>query len=508
VPKTLYARLSLLLLVLFLIVGSFFAALTVYTTQRYLQEVNQKLNEGLARHLVGQEILMEGGRVNDAALADVFHMLMVINPSIELYLLDPEGRILAFSAPPGAVVRETVSLAPIHRFLSGSRVLPVLGDDPRSRARRKVFSVAPVASADPSRPVEGYLYIVLASQEHDSAAAMVANSYILRLSLGIAAGGLLFALVGGLAGFGFLTRRLRVLSASMNRFRRRHPAGVPGAVASPPPDGGDEIDALRASFEAMAARIDTQVLTLEQKDALRREFVANVSHDLRTPLAVLHGYLETLSLKDATLSSAERARHIEAALRHSERLGRLIDQLFELAKLDAGEAHPRLEPFSLGELVQDVVQDFQLRAAGRRVRLEARPPGGLPFVEADIAMIERVLENLVANALRHTPEGGQVSVDLVPNGRLQRVEVRDTGDGIAADHVPRIFERYYRAGSGAAADEGCGLGLAISGRILELHGRSIEVRSAPGNGTAFAFELPVAPLPGSSEGSAADRPVP
>jgi two-component system OmpR family sensor kinase len=508
VPKTLYGRLALLLLLLFVLVGSFYALLTVYTTESYLDEVNQKLNRNLADHLVGAEILLKNGRVNEPALADVFHMLMVINPNIEVYLLGPEGKILAFSAPSGAVVRDTVSLTPIHRLLGGSTVLPVLGDDPRSPTRRKVFSAAPITSpADPSRPIEGYLYVVLASQEHDSAAAMVASSYILRLSLGIAAGGLVFALVGGLAGFGFLTRRLRALSTSMDRFRRRHLADVPGRGGRPTFDGGDEIDRLEVSFEEMAARIDLQVRTLEEKDGLRRELVANVSHDLRTPLAALHGYLETLSLKDATLSSAERGRHLEAALRHSERIRQLIDQLFELAKLDAGEAHPRRESFSLGELVQDVVQEFQLRAAGRGVRLETRPPADLPFVEADIAMVERVLENLVANALRHTPEGGHVSVHLVANGPAQRVEVRDTGDGIAVDQVPRIFERYYRADTSNGADEGCGLGLAICKRILELHGSSIEVKSVPGAGTTFAFELPVTPSPGRVEDAASfERP--
>jgi two-component system OmpR family sensor kinase len=494
-PRTLYGRLAVLLLLLFVVIGSCYALLTVFTTRRYIQEVNQQLNRGLAEHLVTETLFMEGGQVNQAALADVFHMLMVINPNIELYLLGPEGDILAFSAPPGTVVRERVSLAPIHRFLSGPGVLPILGDDPRSRVRRKVFSVASIAAPRrPSTPVQGYLYVVLASQEYDSAAQMLGHSYILRLSLGIAAGGLLFALAGGLVGFGFLTRRLRALSAAMEDFRR-HLRGSPGADGDPSRGRGDEIDALAASFEAMAGRIDAQVRELEEKDALRRALVANVSHDLRTPLATLHGYLETLSLKEATLSPAERAHHLDAALRHGQRLGRLIDELFELAKLDAGETRPRVEAFSLGELVQDVVQEFHLRAAERGVRLEARPSADLPFVEGDIGMVERVLENLVENALRHTPERGCVTVRLVPDDRLLHVEVEDTGCGIAPEELPRVFERFYRAGPSEPGAGGGGLGLAISKRILELHGRPIEARSTPGRGTTFAFGLPVVTRP-------------
>jgi signal transduction histidine kinase len=489
--RTLYGRLTVFLLVLFALIGSSYVLLTVFTTRRHIQEVNQQLNRGLAENLVSQKILMEDGRINETVLKDVFHMLMVINPNIELYLLGPAGDILAFSAPPGTVERERVSLAPIHRFLSGSSVLPILGDDPRGRTREKIFSVAPIAPTGEDSTVGGYLYIVLASEEYDSAVELLGQSYILRLSLGIAAGGLLFALVGGLVGFRVLTRRLRALSVSIDDFRQRHMGGGDGADDSQIRRRGDEIDDLASSFEEMARRINEQMQELEEKDALRRELVANVSHDLRTPLATLHGYLETLSLKETKLAPAERAEYLEAAIRHSERLSRLIDELFELAKMDAGETRPHAEAFSMAELVQDVVQEFRLRAAERGIRLEAHPDVDLPFVEADIGMVERVLENLLENALRHTPERGRVTVRTIPDGHLLHIEIEDTGSGIAAADLPRIFDRFYRASSEGSSLGGSGLGLAISKRILELHGCPIEARSTPGQGTTFAFGLPV-----------------
>jgi signal transduction histidine kinase len=145
----------------------------------------------------------------------------------------------------------------------------------------------------------------------------------------------------------------------------------------------------------------------------------------------------------------------------------------------------------MAELVQDVVQEFQLRATERGVRLEAQLGVDFPFVEADIGMMERVLENLVENALRHTPAEGRVTVRLIPDDRLLHVEVEDTGCGIAAEDLPRIFERFYRVGTDRSTTEGSGLGLAISKRILELHGCPIEARSTPGQGTTFAFGLPV-----------------
>jgi len=200
-------------------------------------------------------------------------------------------------------------------------------------------------------------------------------------------------------------------------------------------------------------------------------------------------------LKEATLTPTARAAYLEAAIRHSQRLGRLIDELFELAKMDAGETRPHPEAFSMAELVQDVVQEFQLRAAERGIQLEAHPGIDRPFVEADIGMCERVLENLLDNALRHTPERGRVTVRTIPDGHHLHIEIEDTGSGIAPADLPRIFDRFYRAGTEGSMAGGSGLGLAISKRILELHGCPIEARSTLGRGTTFAFGLPVVPMP-------------
>jgi PAS domain S-box-containing protein len=224
---------------------------------------------------------------------------------------------------------------------------------------------------------------------------------------------------------------------------------------------------------------------------LRRDLIANVSHDLRTPLAALHGYLETLLVKGAGLTSEQRAGYLETAVRQSERLGTLIGELFELVKLDfrGFEIHP--EPVQLGELAQDVLQKFGLLAEAKQVALKAEIGPGLPSVHADMGLMERVLENLIDNALRHTPAGGVVSVAVSPSGAQVRVRVADTGSGIPAAEIPRIFERFYRVDkSRARGTGGAGLGLAIVKRIMDLHAAGVEVESVPLKGAAFSFSLP------------------
>src|SRR5512143_2811945 len=215
--KNLSARLAGVLFVLFLLIGVLYIVLTVSTTRLYFQEVNQKLNRILAQHLVSEKILMKDGRVDENALRNIFHMLMVVNPVIEVYLLDAQGNILAYSAPPEKVKRKAVSLEPVKRLLNGAMPLPVLGDDPRDIAHKKVFSVAPISL---DGRTEGYLYIILGGEEFETEAQMLQGSYILRLSVFSAVGGLLFALLAALLLFNRMTRRLRHLTLAVETCRQ------------------------------------------------------------------------------------------------------------------------------------------------------------------------------------------------------------------------------------------------------------------------------------------------
>ncbi|MFN2634923.1 MAG: sensor histidine kinase, partial [Thermoanaerobaculia bacterium] len=193
------------------------------------------------------------------------------------------------------------------------------------------------------------------------------------------------------------------------------------------------------------------------------------------------------------LSPSERRDYLETAARHSESLGKLVSELFELATLDSRQTLLEMEPFSLAELVQDVVQKFRLAAEKKGVTLTAEPPGDLSFARGDIGLVERVLENLLDNALRYTPQGGEVDVRLLSENDFLSVTVADTGSGIRAEDLPRVFERFYRAPARESGTKGgAGLGLAIAHRIIDLHGGRIEAESLSGAGSRFRFWLPSA----------------
>jgi len=491
--KTLHGKLSLVLFGLLCVAGALLIPVTLMITRSYNEEVDQRLNRDLAEHLaqhLRQKGLLDKRFATDAAIRQAagaeFSKLMVLNPDIEIYVLDPQGGIVFFSAAPGSVRRQRVTLEPIQRLLSGSGPLPLRGDDPRHPGTQKVFSVARLGQSPAT--LSGYIYIILGGEVHDSVAHAIGDSFVLNLGLWAVAGILIVTFLTAALLFASLTRRLRRLTHEVAAFRHSEAAETGHA---PPGGAQDEIAALEAVFTRMSGRIGAQVQKLEMADTHRREAVSNVSHDLRTPLAALQGYLETLLMKEGTLKPEEQRAYLTTALKHAERLGRLISALFELAKLDSREMELAVEEFSLPELVQDVVQELQLGADGKGVALTMHCSAELPFVCADIGLVERAVENLIDNALRFTPPGGEVKVILGRENDRAQVTVADNGAGIRAEDLPRIFERSYRAPQAISEHEGAGLGLAITKRIVELHGGRIAVQSTVGQGATFTFSLPL-----------------
>jgi two-component system OmpR family sensor kinase len=452
----------------------------------YHQEANQRLHRDLARWLVQQYHFVRDGHLDAGGVESIFGDAMRINPTIEVYLLDLDGRILAFNAPPGRVRLKRVALGPIGAFLAERQPLPILGTDPRNPEGRQVFSAAPIRAGDHDL---GYLYVIVGGDLYQTWVTRLSSSHILR-SAGLMAGcaAATGALVG-LAGFWFLTRRIFALARSLREFKESGflelPA-APGRKLSP-----DEIDRLQESFFELAQVIWRQLRQLRDADIQLRESIAGVSHDLRTPLTALGGYLDTVLMKNDTLSASERRKYLELAMAQHGRLARLVRAQFELALLESSTVTFHPQPSSLSDLINDVGQKFQTAAGAAEVALMVQ----LPMIDVqafiDVGLIERVLENLIGNAIRHTPAGGRVTVTVSSQPNGARVIVEDTGSGIAPEQQRNLFEWPSRGSKSVQrSGEGAGLGLAISRRIVELHGGHIEVQSQLGGGARFHFEIP------------------
>jgi two-component system, OmpR family, sensor kinase len=491
--KSLHGKFFLLIGALVLVMGATAFLLQVRSIRDYSLAMTQALNETLAQHIA--ETYLKNIPSQLAATADTARdieaqlaPLMIVNPGIELYILDGSGNILSFTAPNDAIRRHSVNLIPIRDFLGHRFMFPLLGDNPRSLQGRAIFSTAPLNSKNLE---DGYLYVILGGPQYDAAASRLQNRLLVRGAFTIVGIGIAIALAGGFFVLITMTRRLRLLVNAMDAFRGSQFRSL-ASVQVGRPSPNDEIDRLGRAYNSMVTHIHTQMEKIAQSDALRRDLIAGVSHDLRTPLASLRGYLETLHIKEETLTPQQRREYLAIVSSQSERLHRLVEELFELAKLQDLEVRINLEPFSLSELVQDIVQKFSLTAKDKGLELRAQFVPNAPLMLGDISLIERLLDNLLENAIRHT-SSGRIEVSITAIDGLMTLEVCDTGCGIAPEVLPHIFERFFVDKTRGPSSAGSGLGLAIAKRIVELHGGQIIVQSELGLGTRFRINWPARP---------------
>jgi signal transduction histidine kinase len=255
-------------------------------------------------------------------------------------------------------------------------------------------------------------------------------------------------------------------------------------------DSGDELRQLAEAFNVMAQRLEEAFGRQRDLEEARRNLVAAVSHDLRTPLATMRAMVESINdgvvTDAATIERYHRTMQTEIAY-----LSRLIDDLFELSQIDSGTLELKPESSSIGDLVSDTLEALRPQAEQRRLKLQGELNGRLPSVSMDVPRMQRVLYNLVQNALRHTPPDGTVIIRAVDAGSEIEISVADTGEGVDAEELARVFERFYRGSRARSRQEaGSGLGLTIAKGIVELHGGRIWADSSLGRGSTFVFTIP------------------
>jgi signal transduction histidine kinase len=483
--RSFYARISTIFLFLIVVLGVGWVVIAFNSARQLFSEVEQVLNREYARSIAEEIQPMVAGGFEESRVRGAIHYMMVLNPMVEIYLLDAQGKILAyFTGPSDRVVRGSVDMGPVRKFVDSGGEALILGDDPRSAGRAKPFSAAPLTMGD----AMGYVYIILGGEHYDATLRMIRQSYILRAGIVALLLALLCTLIVGLSLFFLLTRPLRALIEAVRSFEK----GELGRRVNT--HGRDEVAGLGRSFNEMAATIEADMEKLREAERMRKELIGNISHDLRSPLASIQGYLETILLKDASLSPDERRRFLEISLKNTASLKRLVEELFELVKLDTRQVQPKKEPFQAAELAQDAVLKLKPGADGAGVSLTVEGPQDLPLVHGDIGLVERVLTNLIENALAYSSPGGSVRVALSRDKGTVQISVIDTGTGIGPEDLPHIFDRFYRADrSRDRTRGGAGLGLAIAREIVELHGSTLLVESKMNEGTRFSFTLSPSP---------------
>ncbi|WP_425236963.1 ATP-binding protein [Ulvibacterium sp.] len=480
-------KLWLVFVFLILLMGISYIVITGYFANKYYQETTQNLNAELANHVIEEKFqnaspFLEDGTVNKALFGDLMHDMMAVNRGIEVYLLNKNGEILysvvldhGDNAP-----QQSVSLSPIKSFIQNDGNSFVLGDDPRNPGEQKIFSAAQF-NIDGR---EGYIYIVLEGKEFQLVSSNLLGQYFAKLGIRAVLLTTFFTALLGLLSIWFLTKNLRLITGTIRRFQE---GDLKARIENPEKS---DIEVFAKSFNTMADTIVGNMDKMKSVDLLRRELIANVSHDLRTPLAVLKGYIETLQMKRDSLSENDKQEYLKITHGNVNKLSKLIDQLFEYSKLEAEQVTPIKEPFSITELSHDLIAKFKVLADQKKIDLHLENPEENSMVFADVSLVERALQNLIENALKYTQPNGKVTLSIKRKDKNVEINITDTGNGIPMNEQPFIFDRYKQVVGKDAKKQGYGLGLAIVKKIMDLHDTTITVLSKPREGSSFIFNLP------------------
>ncbi len=481
-------KLSLSLFLVFIAIFSVFYYWAQSLEYQARYESEQNLHLSLAANLARDNPLLQQGVYDHQALKNLFHTLMVLGPAFEFYFLDPSGKILTHSIAPSLIKRQLVDITPLIQLTQNRAPLPIYGDDPQHVKRQKIFSAAPVFNGV---NLQGYLYVIVAGERYESAFMRQESHRQTKLSLMLLVTAIVFLFVVMLGLFAYFTKPLRRLHADILALKSVGFDQTKVHLHHWQKNSSNEVNQLGAVFEQMVEQINQQISQLKDSDVKRRELLADISHDLRTPLASLQGYIETIALGGEKLSEQQQQKYVETALKNARQLKQLIDQIFELAHLEGGQVTLQLESFNLAELLYDVMAKFTLKAQQKNINLNVVPKSSAVIVHSDIGKLERVLSNLLENALRHTPKNGEIilKIDDVSQTHCQ-LSVIDNGTGIKPEELPYIFDPRYRASNATQDKEKhTGLGLAITKKLLELLNTDIRVDSKLGEGCRFSFTV-------------------
>jgi signal transduction histidine kinase len=409
-------------------------------------------------------------------------------PNTGMYLLDADGRVLATSGEKQPFWRDyRVDLAPVRSALARDPSVPIHAEDPDHDGKGCLVAARPLMKDGREM---GWIYVVARAADIGTQTPELLKSYAIQTAVKVALLTLAIGVALTVAMIALLTRPLTALTRVAERVRSGGFSAPLCETEFPFRDRDDEVGRLSRTFRDTLERLKLEMDRVTQTDAHRREMVANVSHDLRTPLTALTGQLETIRMKSDSLDAGARERFIDAAINNAHHLRRLTDALNELAKLDNPELRIEREPIALGELADDLAQRYGTRAEAAGVTLSVAYPDGLPLARVDAGLIERAIGNLLDNAIRVTPPGGTILLRVAPQQGELRVEVADTGPGVPTDDQSQVFHRFYQGSKHREQRGSSGLGLAIVKRVAELHGGRVGLDSAPSRGATFWMMLP------------------
>ncbi|WP_442266292.1 ATP-binding protein [Tenacibaculum sp. ZS6-P6] len=453
---------------------------------RFYSQTTQRLNANVANHLIEEKFkntapFLENGDVNVELFDDVMHDMMAVNRAIEVYLLDIEGVVLHSVVLDHSDEFEPikkVDLIPIREFIKNKNEY-ILGDDPKNTSERKIFS----AASFNNNGKQGYIYVLLASHDFEQICTSLFKSYFSKLTITTICITTFLSLVVGFLSIFFISKSLLIIIHHVNNFKE-------GNLQSRIPEASTtNLSILATTFNEMADTIAYHIEEIKSINNFKKELIANISHDLRTPLTIIRGYAETLSGNEIKMTKENRQDFLKIIEKSTFILSDLVNQLYEYSNLDAKELQLNKTKFNLPKLINEIVMRYGMISENKEISIKVICKlDENQFVFGDKLLIERVIQNILDNALKFTPQKGCITLSLETKLDKIIVSIKDSGLGITKTELDSVLDRWYTSGN---TIESRGLGLAISKKIIELHGTHLMIFSEGKNkGSEFMFSLP------------------
>ena len=477
---SIFSRIILLIAGIVTCLGLVFTAITYRVATNYNEAAMQLLSKDVAGHIATFTSPFTAQGINHKKADSVFYDAMVLSPNSEVYFLDTTGAVIDYHASVQAVQQLKVPLQPLQAYIAAAGKQYIKGPDPRDPGHDKIFSAAVVQREGQTL---GYIYVILTGAEARSAAALLlSNNVFLLLLLALPC----IILLSVFFSFLYVRRiqqRFNKVVAVLDRFQE----GDFEARFSI--DFQDGLSPIKSAFNTMADMLVHQINQLTKSEADRKTFIAGITHDLRNPLSVAGGFTETLLIQagNGTLSAENQQAYATLILKKIQKVENMVEQLHQLSALESAAFEPQREPFMFSELLQQVAEPLRLQASEKNIIVDCTDCKDDAYILADVSMMERVIQNLLVNAITYSPYNTTVQVSLMRTENQLCCRIENTGQPLPAAMLDWLTSSNGQVQPGNLRPA---VGLSIVRRILSLHQYRLSATSNA-NKVVVAFFMPV-----------------
>ncbi len=481
--NNIFRRIGILIFILITCLSLVFIIVTYLSASYFFNATTQLLNKDVAAHIAKFTSPFEEGGINRHKADSIFYNAMVISPSIEVYFLDTTGKVIYYEAPDSAIRLWRIPLQNINKLISSKGESYTTAPDPKNPDQLKIFSAAEVYSHAKKL---GYIYVILGGKEYSTVNELLFKSHLSSLVIQVF---FIILLISALISLYYIRRLQRKYNYIIGVLNDYLAGNLQARFRN---DRYDEFAPIILSFNTMAEQLSNKIKQLHNAESERKHFIANISHDLRTPLAIASGYTETMLEKtDESKPAGQQQKYLQLVNAKLKQVEEMVMQLFELSRMEAVDFTPEREPFVFSEILQENVAAFQIAADKKRIQLACIGCEELSWVNADIKMMERVVQNLLENAIKNAPEEGRIRITLFRRNNLLSATFQNAGEPLPEAFIHKINNKENIGSPYARRNGKTGLGLAIVMRILHLHGYDFKASSHPDDGNSFTFTMDV-----------------